>query len=402
MRENRFKRIALATAIILLISAIPSFPALADPNDTLERIKQAEQQKQETELQKKLSEQQKLAKEGHLSDLTVKQGDLKVKLNELNQDMTKAANYLEDVEGKIRVKESEIKKTLEEVEDARQTEQDQYEAMKKRFQASYEAPKDTYFAILIGSSSFSAFLNNTDYLKMLADYDSKMLEQYKEAKEAVIAKEEKMEQEKAELDELKAQIEAEQARIGELITTTNDYVTQYQTQINTANAEILAYQADIDAKEAAIAQQQENIDALWAQYQKELEMSRAARAASWRDISEVTFEENDRYLLANIIYCEAGGEPYDGKLAVGAVVINRVLSSRYPATVSGVIYQPAQFSPVGSGRYALALAENKATAACYEAADQAMKGMSNVGNCLYFRTPLEGMEGTIIGGHIFY
>ena len=131
-------------------------------------------------------------------------------------------------------------------------------------------------------------------------------------------------------------------------------------------------------------------------------MSRAARAAAWRNISEVTFEDGDRYLLANLIYCEAGGEPYEGKLAVGAVVINRVLSSRYPGTISGVIYQSAQFSPVASGRLALALAEDRANAACYEAADQAMRGGSNVGNCLYFRTPLEGMEGQIIGGHIFY
>ena len=46
-------------------------------------------------------------------------------------------------------------------------------------------------------------------------------------------------------------------------------------------------------------------------------------------ISEVTFAENDRYLLANLIYCEAGGEPYAGQVAVGSVVINRVLTARY-------------------------------------------------------------------------
>jgi spore germination cell wall hydrolase CwlJ-like protein len=116
----------------------------------------------------------------------------------------------------------------------------------------------------------------------------------------------------------------------------------------------------------------------------------------------VTFEESDRYLLANLIYCEAGGEPYDGKLAVGAVVINRVLSSVYPDTVTGVIYQNKQFSPVGSGRLALALANGKATQACYQAADEAMSGVTNVGSCVYFRTPIPGLTGISIGGHIFY
>ncbi|MCR4815283.1 MAG: cell wall hydrolase [Lachnospiraceae bacterium] len=402
MRGNRFKTVALITVLALLISAFPSFPVLADPSSTLEKIKQAEQEKAETEKKKQETELEKQAKEGQLSELNIKQGDLKVKLDALNVDMTKAADHLTEVEGKIADKEEEIEKTRLEVEEAKQTEEEQYEAMKKRFQASYESPRDTYLAILIGSTSFSAFLNNTDYLNMLADYDTRMLEKYREAKEEVIAREETMEKEKAELDELKSQIEAEQERIGDLISTTNTYVREYQAQINTANQEILAYQADIESKEAQIAAQQENIAALQAQYQRELEMSRAARAAAWRNISEVTFEDGDRYLLANLIYCEAGGEPYEGKLAVGAVVINRVLSSRYPGTISGVIYQSAQFSPVASGRLALALAEDRANAACYEAADQAMRGDSNVGNCLYFRTPLEGMEGQIIGGHIFY
>lgn len=399
---NKFKAVALIVVLSLLVSGLPSFPVLADPSSTLDKIKQAEQEKAETEKKKAETELQKEQKEGQLSELNIKQGDLKVKLNALNDDLTEAANNLYVVEGKIADKEAEIERTLREVEEARQTEEEQYEAMKKRFQASYESPQDTYFAILIGSTSFSAFLNNTDYLKMLADYDARMLEKYKEAKEAVIAKEETMEKEKAELDGLKAQIEAEQGRINDLISTTNMYVRKYQAQINTANQEILAYQAEIESKEAQIAEQQENIEALQAQYQRELELSRQARAAAWRDISEVTFEDGDRYLLANLIYCEAGGEPFDGKLAVGAVVINRVLSSRYPGTVSGVIYQNAQFSPVGSGRLALALAEDWANAACYEAADKAMRGGTNVGNCLYFRTPLEGMEGTIIGGHIFY
>lgn len=109
------------------------------------------------------------------------------------------------------------------------------------------------------------------------------------------------------------------------------------------------------------------------------------------------------YLLANLIYCEAGGEPYVGQVAVGSVVINRVLSSVYPDTVTGVIYQSGQFSPVGSGRLALALAEGRATASCYQAADEVMGGTTNVSNCVYFRTPVDGIEPRYrIGGHIFY
>ena len=116
----------------------------------------------------------------------------------------------------------------------------------------------------------------------------------------------------------------------------------------------------------------------------------------------MTFAEDDRRLLANLIYCEAGGEPYAGQLAVGSVVINRVLSSKFPDSVVGVIYQKRQFSPVASGRLDLALAANKATLSCYQAADEAMSGVTNVGNCVFFRTPVDGLTGISIGGHIFY
>ena len=68
-------------------------------------------------------------------------------------------------------------------------------------------------------------------------------------------------------------------------------------------------------------------------------------------------------LLARVINGEARGEPYEGQVAVGAVVMNRVMSSVFPDTVVGVIYQNKQFSPVGSGRLSLALAEDHATEA---------------------------------------
>ncbi len=147
---------------------------------------------------------------------------------------------------------------------------------------------------------------------------------------------------------------------------------------------------------------EENIEALKKKIEEEKRLSEAAANAAWRDISEVTFADGDLALLAAIIYCEAGGEPYAGKLAVGAVVINRLLSSKYPDTVLGVITQRKQFSPVGSGRFEVVLTAGRANADCYRAAEEAMSGVTNVGNCLYFRTPIEGLTGINIGGHVFY
>ena len=118
-------------------------------------------------------------------------------------------------------------------------------------------------------------------------------------------------------------------------------------------------------------------------------------------VSQVS-QASDLDLLARAIYGEGRGEPYEGQVAVGAVVINRVLSSVFPNTLSGVIYQSGQFEPVSTGRLALALAENRATDSCYRAADEAMSGVTNVGNCVFFRTPIPGLTGINIGGHVFY
>ena len=122
---------------------------------------------------------------------------------------------------------------------------------------------------------------------------------------------------------------------------------------------------------------------------------------AFRDLSEVSIGSGDRDLLAAIIQCEAGGEPYAGKIAVGAVVMNRVMSGAFPNTIAGVVYQPMQFQPVRSGRLAIRLAEG-ANSTCYKAADEVLAGANNIGNCLFFRTVVPGIKGTIIGHHVFY
>lgn len=105
-------------------------------------------------------------------------------------------------------------------------------------------------------------------------------------------------------------------------------------------------------------------------------------------------------MLAAIVYCEAGGESYKGKLAVAAVVVNRVQSSRYPNNVEAVIKQKGQFSPVRSGRFSKTLKKG-APSSCYEAAIEALQGESPVGNAMSFRAG-KSKKGTQIGNQYFF
>ena len=153
--------------------------------------------------------------------------------------------------------------------------------------------------------------------------------------------------------------------------------------------------------EKQLEESENDIATLQAQLEEERKLTQQAALSGFSDLSSISFAAGDIDLLAAIIECEAGGESYTGKVAVGNVVMNRVKSSVFPNTVLEVIYQNRQFSPVGSGRFAIVLARG-ANESCYQAARDAMAGAAPVGNCLFFRTPIPGLTGIQIGGHIFY
>lgn len=379
--------VLLAAVMTVMTAASVSMPVNAET--TLERLQKAKAEKERTEDAKENTEDRK-------ESLEITKNSLLGQLSTLNDDLAQVSTNLEGIEADITAKEAQIEQTQAELEEAVRIQNEQYENMKARIKSMYECGgNDNYLSFLFSSTSFSDFLNKSDYIDRINKYDQKMLRQFEESRKHVEETKATLEEELETLNELKEEAEAEKSRVAGLVNQTSANVASYSSQI--ADAE-----ATIDALESMLSEQEQDIAALQKQYEEELAKSRLAAQSKWRDISEVNFEEGDRKLLANIIYCEAGGEPYAGQVAVGAVVINRVLSSCYPNTVVGVVYQNKQFSPVASGRLALALANDSATNSCYQAADEAMSGVTNVGQCVYFRTPIPGLEGIRIGGHIFY
>lgn len=126
----------------------------------------------------------------------------------------------------------------------------------------------------------------------------------------------------------------------------------------------------------------------------------AAQQAIQRETTSVNVSSSDEALLAALIYCEAGGEPYEGQVAVGAVVMNRVRSSSFPNTIREVIYQSGQFGPAITGKLDRVLAGGQTTDSCRQAAREAIAGYSPVGSALYFG---DGQNfGQKIGGHWFH
>lgn len=116
------------------------------------------------------------------------------------------------------------------------------------------------------------------------------------------------------------------------------------------------------------------------------------------------YTSSDLYLLAKTIYAESRGEPYTGQVAVGAVILNRVRSSQFPNTVSGVVYQKHAFTAVSDGQINLT-PDNTAM----RAAQDAVNGWDPTGGALYYYNPAVATSSwifgrktiTVIGKHVF-
>ena len=181
------------------------------------------------------------------------------------------------------------------------------------------------------------------------------------------------------------------------ITETKGENTNTHTAVQAISQNIVA-----SAQEMTDASQQVIADNI-AKKEEEERLAREkaeqeAKEKAEREAREAYVRANQE-LLASIIYCEAGNQPYEGQVAVGAVVMNRIKSSSYPDTMEEVIYQSGQFSPAMSGWLDRVRANQGYTEVAMQAAEDALAGSNPIGDCLYFSV---GGYGTRIGDHLFH
>lgn len=124
-------------------------------------------------------------------------------------------------------------------------------------------------------------------------------------------------------------------------------------------------------------------------------------AKRMEQIEYIKESASDVDILAALIQCEAGGEPYEGKIAVGAVVMNRVKCPAYPDSIRKVIYASKQFTPSTSKKMTNLILKGNIKESCKQAAIEAINGATTVGSALNFRTAGK-REGIIIGNQVFW
>lgn len=416
MKKNSKRRMFSALLILFLMIQM----TVQADTGTKERVDLASKDTGSSveELERQREEQQ-----SQLDSLKEYQINLSDELTELNNGLQEISNELADTQDEIAAKNVEIDAAESRIAELTTRSESQYEAMKKRVQYMYENGNQSYLELLLGASSFSDFLNRMEYAKSIYDYDRQELSDYQDtlaelkqqkedletAKEELLAAEQTKQEQKSKADSLVA---AQQ----EKISAAKSDVADAETEIADTDAEIArqkAYEEELETQKAKEdAARQEEIK----RQEEELINSQQPAASdnnanpdgtstgdntTGSDASGGgTVNASDVAMLAALIQCEAGGESYEGKLAVGSVVMNRVDSSYFPDTVVGVIYQSGQFSPVASGRFAVVLSSGT-DASCVQAATEVLAGTRTL-NCLYFRRNNGLINGTVIGNHVFY
>ena len=166
-------------------------------------------------------------------------------------------------------------------------------------------------------------------------------------------------------------------------------------------------QAEKEAEEKALQQKKEAEEKAQRELEeaqkKEAERIAAEQAEAQRKAEEeaavAQLQEADKELLASIIFCEAGNQPYEGQVAVGAVIMNRVKSAVYPNSISEVVYQSGQFGPAMTGWLDSVRYSAGYTPSAMQAAIDALSGSNPIGDCLYFD---QGGMGYQLGDHYFH
>lgn len=423
--KRRVCWIALLLAVSILCSGQAQAGAIQDQIDSAgKKIQELEDAMNQAGQDISAYEKERAALEGQVAA-----GQEKISLLSTELDGTKSA---------IAGTQKEIKKTQKKLKRSREDSREQYTQMKRRIQFMYKNSTTDMILYVLESDSLAEALRRANYFQAIISYDRQKLEEFRETTRKMKEAKAQLVSEKAELEALEAKQTGQLSEIDAAVAQLKGELGSKIAQIQSSKAMQERYAQDLERqkqyeqelerqkaeedrkREEEIKRQEAELERKRQEEEQERkrreeaerrrEQERQQQSSSSGSGSDsdggntgsgsASSGSSDLELLSTIIYCEAGNQPYEGKLAVGSVIMNRVASGSFPNSISGVIYQRGQFSPVASGRFAHALASGLGSH-CTSVAQEVLNGRRNV-NCLYFRIDTGVIDGLVIGDHVFY
>ncbi len=402
------KRFKGCLAIVLIAVLCLSSSAQASQSE-VDRLKEESQKASDAV---KDINNQKQQVEGAKQQLEGQANSLTGQISNLNNQISNVTGEISETEADIAEVEADIATLNEQLELTQASLDSQKESMKLRIQYMYENKSTNTLINFLECGSISEFLQRLEYMAEITAYDQAAVEKFaatqKEIEDTKSAIEEKGQQLSAYQDNLKSK----KSQLGVLVSDTS-------TALNVTNSQIADTQAAIEQLEKQLDDAKAYEKRIQKQYQ-DAQVALAEKLAGEHGGYSGGYSTSDEetLILAALIQAEAANQGDAGRLAVGSVVMNRVASSKFPNTVSGVVYASGQFAPVTSGRVALILVEGP-NSACQYAASQAIAGNTNT-DALFFCTYtyaqalhdsqvaagqsgfLDRTSGTTINAHYFY
>jgi peptidoglycan hydrolase CwlO-like protein len=400
MQKNRKKNRWLALAAVVLL-LVPSFGTQAVDLEEIQR-QQEENQKQIEDAQTSLEQAQNAVEnlQNEADSLGQTYRSYVSRLAEVNAQ-------IEDAKASMATTNQQIAALAAELEEAQAQEAEQKEIMKLHIQYMYEKQSNgSWLAYLLGSDSIANMVKRAEYTAAILDNDQALIDAYTQLQETITQKSDDLLAKQQELNGLQDTLSARQ---DELDTLTDEAKAEYSAK----NNEVSVAEMSVEEFDSMLDDLRAESAALEAQAQAEIARQIAEQEAAAGTTDEVEdtggalsgYGTDDVTLMAAIIQAEAGGESYAGQLAVGTVIMNRIMSSQFPNTLSGVIYQTNQFQPVRNGALDKIL-ERGPNDSCLQAAQEVLSGYRS-GDWLFFMTQYwadyYGITGySMIGNHAFF
>lgn len=398
------------SAIALVIAASLCFGSTVQASQSeVDRLK--EESQNATQKVNEINSKKKQAQDSK-NQLQGQADNLAGQITSLNNQITTVTGEISETEENIAQVEADLETLNGELQDIQNSLDVQRNAMKLRIKYMYENKTTNTLVNFVESGSMAEFLQRLEYMAQITAYDQKAIQKFQATQMALEQKKAEVEEKNNELSAYQDSLQSKKCQLGTLVGNTT-------TALNTTNSQIANTQAVIEALEKQLDEAKEYEKRIQKQYQDAqlaLAQKLAGEHGGYSGGYSTTDEET--LLLAALIQAEADNQGYEGRLAVGSVVMNRVASSKFPNTVAGVIYSPGQFAPVTSGRVALILA-NGPNSGCQRAAADAIAGNTNTDALFFFTVSyaqnlhdkqveegkegfLDRTEGTIINAHYFY
>lgn len=266
MKKRLTRLVAIFISLMMMVMVVE--PVRATTVSDLEKEKEKiEQQKREADERKKKEQANYNSASGKVDSIQSEVDEIEGEIEEIDAALVETLASVEMIEEEIAEKEDQIEETAADYEEAKEVEQQQYESMKLRIKFMYEKGDSTYLELLLESSGFGEMFNKVEYIEKLYEYDRKLLEEYQIARQAVAELQQKLEDEKFELEAQQHELEEEQASLEAILTEKQAAYDNYETQLAKAKQEAAVYKANIKKQndeikklEAASAAKQSEID----------------------------------------------------------------------------------------------------------------------------------------------